>query len=126
MVKKAKKTERQKLDAECLRLVSLIARMRDRTCRNCNSEYMLQGHHIVQRTYKLSRYNPENLLTLCSKCHFPEHITPEKFRRMIINIIGEERYNELHDRYMISYKWTVAELREIKEDLKAELKRLEQ
>jgi len=86
---------------------------------------MLQGHHLVQRTYKLSRYNIENGLTLCARCHFPEHVNPEKFRRMIIGVIGEEKYTELHDTYMVNYKWSVAELREIKEELKAELKRLE-
>lgn len=121
----AKKTERKKLDEACLKLWSLCVRMKGKTCRNCNSDYMLQAHHIVQRTYKLSRYNTKNGLCLCSRCHFPEHVNPEKFRRMVISIIGEDKYNALHDRYMIQYKWTVAELRVIKEELKAELRQLE-
>ena len=119
------KTPRKKLDDECLRLVSLVARTRDRTCRNCGADTNLQGHHIISRQYKLSRYNPENLLTLCRSCHFPEHVNPEKFRDTILDIIGEKRYLELKKKYMITYKWTVTELKQIKNDLKAELKSLE-
>jgi 5-methylcytosine-specific restriction endonuclease McrA len=121
----AKKTERKKLDEDILKLWSKCVRLRDKTCRNCNSDYNLQAHHIVQRTYKLSRYNLDNGLTLCAKCHFPEHVNPEKFRRMVTDVIGGEKYNTLHDKYMITYKWTIEELRQIKEELKAELKRLE-
>ena len=119
------KTERKKLDEECLRLWSLCVRARDKTCRNCNSDYMLQGHHLIQRTYKLSRYNLENGLILCARCHFPEHVNPEKFRDMILGVIGEDKYLELKKRYMVQYKWTLPELREIKENLKNELKRLQ-
>jgi len=119
-----KKTERQKLDEDCLKLWSLCVRARDKICRNCNSDYMLQAHHIVQRTYKLSRYNVHNGMALCRSCHFPEHIDPEKFRKMIIDILGEEDYTARQDKYRITYKWTIAELKQIKIDLKAELKRI--
>ena len=119
------KTNRKKLDEQSLKLWSLCVRARDKTCRNCGSDYRLQAHHLVQRTYKLSRYNLENGLTLCSSCHFSEHVNPEKFRRMIIGVIGEKRYTELHDKYMITYKWTEAELATIRDELKDELKRLE-
>jgi len=44
---------------------------------------------------------------------------------MIIGVIGEKRYTELHDKYMITYKWTEAELATIRDELKDELKRLE-
>lgn len=44
---------------------------------------------------------------------------------MILNIIGEENYLALKDCYMIQYKWTISELKEIKEGLKSELKQLE-
>jgi len=116
------KTIRQKLDESCLKLWSLCVRARDKTCRNCNSDYNLQAHHLVQRTYKSSRYNLENGLTLCSSCHFSEHVNPEKFRRMIIDVIGEDKYNTLHDRHMITYSWTETELAMIKDELKDELK----
>ena len=120
-----RKTERQRLDGECLRLVSLVARTRDRTCRNCGKDTNLHGHHIISRQYKLSRYHPDNLLTLCRGCHFWEKVSPEKFRDMILDIIGEENYLALKNCYMIQYKWSIPELKEIKEGLKSELKRVE-
>ena len=119
------KTERQKLDNDCLELWSLCVRGCDKTCRNCNSDFNLQAHHVIQRTYKLSRYNTLNGLTLCRSCHFWEKVNPEKFRDMVINIIGENNYLGLKQTYMIQYKWSVDELREIKEGLTAELKRIQ-
>lgn len=119
------KSERKKLDEANLKLWSLCVRARDKTCRNCNSNYHLQGHHIVTRQYKLSRYNIDNGLTLCRRCHFPEHVNPERFRDMILNIIGEEKYLELKKKYMILYKWNITELREIKTGLKVKLKQLQ-
>ena len=121
----AKKPERQKLDAQCLELWSKCIRTKQRVCRNCGSDYRLQAHHIVQRTYKLSRYNTQNGLCLCAGCHFTEKIDPERFRSMIIGIIGEETYIAMQNKYRVQWKWTVPELREIRDGLKAELKALE-
>ena len=119
------KTPRKKLDDECLRLVSLVARTRDRTCRNCGADTNLHGHHIVPRQFKLSRYNPENIMTLCRSCHFWEKVDFEKFRNMIISIIGEDDYLQRQKTYRVQYKWSVPELRDILDNLKAELKRTE-
>lgn len=121
----AKKTERQQLDAKCLELWSKCVRTKQRVCRNCGSDYRLQAHHIVQRTYKLSRYNTQNGLCLCAGCHFTEKIDPERFRSMIIGIIGEETYIAMQEKYRRTHKWTIPELRNIKAGLEAELKALE-
>ena len=121
----AKKTERQKLDKKCLELWSKCVRIKQKTCRNCGRDCGLQGHHLIQRTYKLGRYDTRNGLCLCNRCHFPEHVNPEKFRDMILSVIGEEKYSELKKRYMVRYKWSIPELKEIKDGLKRELKRLE-
>jgi 5-methylcytosine-specific restriction endonuclease McrA len=120
-----KKTERQKLDADCLELWSKCVRMTDKTCRNCNSDFNLNAHHIVQRNYKASRYLLSNGLTLCAGCHFSEHVDPEKFRSMVIGIIGEQKYLSMQETYRIQYKYTLDDLRTIKNNLTVELKRLE-
>ena len=119
------KTERQKLDDDCLALWSRCVRIGQKTCRNCNSDYLLQAHHIVQRTYKLSRYNTKNGLCLCKGCHFPEKIDAERFRRMVTGIIGEDEYNAMQDKYRVEYKWSILELKTIREELRAELRHLE-
>ena len=122
----AKKTERKKLDEQCLALFSLCVRARQKTCRNCNADYNLQAHHIVQRTYKLSRYNhASNGLCLCRGCHYMEKTDAEKFRNMVIGIVGILRYEELQDGYRVRYKWSVADLKDIRKGLKYELSIIE-
>jgi len=123
--KRRKKTERKILDEACLKLWSQIVRTKDKRCRNCGSDYNLQAHHIISRQYKLSRYNSDIGLTLCRGCHFVEKTDPERFRDMVIGIIGEENYLSLKNCYMVQYKWSVPELKEIRDDLKAELKRIQ-
>jgi hypothetical protein len=122
----AKKTERQKLDAQLIELFSRCVRARDKVCRNCGSGYRLQAHHIIARQYKLGRYNTENGLCICSACHFHEKTNHEKFRDMILSVIGETRFNELKTQYMRNWKWTVPELKEILDGLKTELRRIEE
>ena len=119
------KTERQKVDKACLDLWSKCVRTRQRTCRNCNSSYNLQAHHVVQRTYKLSRYLPANGLCLCKSCHFWEKVDPEKFRNMVISIIGEDDYIQKQKTYRVQYKWSIPELRDIKKELTQILKDLQ-
>jgi len=119
------KTTRQKLDSDCLKLWSLCVRTRDKTCRNCNSDYMLQAHHIVQRNYKASRYILDNGLTLCSRCHFAEHVDPERFRSIVIGVIGEKGYLSRQEAYRIPYKHSIEGLEEIRTYLKLDLQRLE-
>ena len=115
------KTPRQKLDQECLDLFSKVVRARDGACRNCNSTNRLQAHHIIQRTYKLSRYNPSNGIAFCSSCHFHEKVNHEKFRDMVISVIGEKQYLDLKKKYMVQHKWTLDELKTIRDELKSEL-----
>lgn len=120
------KTERQKLDKECLALWSKCVRTKQKTCRNCNSDFMLQAHHIVQRTYKLSRYDLTNGLCLCRGCHFIEKVDPEKFRSMVVSIIGEADYLQKQKTYRVQYKWSIPDLRDIKKELQQILKDLQE
>jgi len=115
------RTERQKIDADCLELWSLCVRARDKTCRNCNSDFNLQAHHVVQRNYKASRYLLENGLCLCSGCHFHEHVDPEKFRGIVIGVIGETKYLYMQETYRINYKYTIDDLVEIHRQLQTDL-----
>lgn len=119
-------TERKKLDEQCLKLWSKCIRTNQKVCRNCGKDINLQAHHIVQRTYKLSRYNLKNGLCLCSSCHFWEKVDPEKFRNIVTGIIGEDKYLELQDKYRCQWKWTVDDLKNIKAELQQKLKSLEE
>jgi hypothetical protein len=121
-------TERAKLDKQILDLWSLCARTRDRKCRNCGKDEDLQAHHICQKTYKPTRYYLDNALTLCRGCHFPEKIRFEAFRAMVISVIGQAKYDRMHNiGYNMGrpFKYTISELRTIKAELQAKLKSLQ-
>jgi hypothetical protein len=52
------------------KLFSEYIRKRDGwACRSCGAPWRIQCAHIVSRRYRAVRWNPENALALCSKCH---------------------------------------------------------
>ena len=55
--------------AEADRLFSLVIRQKG-CCLKCGSKFSLQCAHIISRTYKAVRYNFDNAVCLCQKCHF--------------------------------------------------------
>jgi hypothetical protein len=120
------KTPRKKLDKKCLDLWSLIVRLPQK-CAICGKEQselnkiIFQGHHIISRRYSAGRWALENGLCICVGCHFLEKPDPEKFRDMILKTIGENRFNELKEKYMKTCKVTTADLELIRAGLKLEL-----
>ena len=120
-------TERKKLDGDILALWSLCIRTKQKTCRSSNSDYQLTAHHIIEKNYRWGRYALENGLCLSFSVHCLQKAWPEKFRDIVIGIVGQEEFKRLKEKYMYQKpcKRTITELRAIKEDLKAELKRLE-
>jgi predicted restriction endonuclease len=54
------------------------------------------AHHIFSRGYKSTRWDIENGVALCYYHHFYfAHQKFEEFRDVIIDLIGEEKYDEL-------------------------------
>ena len=62
----------------------------------------VECHHIVKRRHFVTRYDHKNGIPLCSNCHYLADTILMK--KMILNYIGEKRYNYLIDREMISKK----------------------
>jgi hypothetical protein len=124
------KTDRKKLDESILKLWSACAKTAQRKCQvqGCNSEYKLSAHHVAPRQYRRTRYLLRNGLCLCAGHHMLQKIDPEKFRNMIIEIIGEEEYDRLHQMAWNNgepFKHTIDDLKELKAELQANLKSLE-
>lgn len=99
----SKKTEKKKspnkkrLIQECDTLFSQFIRLRDGECCVCKrSDRPLFTHHIFTRRIYALRWHPDNGRAICWACHrHVAHEHPEKFRDIIIGIIGEENYMEL-------------------------------
>jgi hypothetical protein len=127
--KKAKKvnkvSERKKLIEDCDLLWSRCIKTRDKVCRYSNVDYGLQAHHIRSRSHLSTRWLLDNGLTLSNKIHVLQKFNPEYFQDKIIEIIGDDFYQELKRKSLITVKWSVEDLKTMKECLKARLKELQ-
>jgi len=80
MKKRKAKSERKRLDEECLKLWSLCVRARDRVCRYTNRDDQLSAHHIIEKGHRWGRYALENGITLTNDVHRLQKGWPEQFR----------------------------------------------
>ncbi len=120
---KRKVSKKRKLEQKCLKLWSDCVRARDMVCKQCNSDYKLSAHHIRSRTNLSTRYLLANGICLCWKCHSLQKWNPEKFQDMILEIIGDEKYQELKRKSLIEItKHTEYDLEIIQEYLEGKLK----
>jgi 5-methylcytosine-specific restriction endonuclease McrA len=73
-------------------LFSLMVRERDGRCLNCSARSGLQCAHLVSRRYRAVRWNPDNAVALCFRCHkgFTEH--PIEWRAWVDDNLAEEPY----------------------------------
>lgn len=59
-------------------------RERDRRCLRCGQTEMLQCAHLISRTYKALRWNPNNAICLCYRDHiFWAHKNPLEFAEFV-------------------------------------------
>ena len=76
---KTKRKTRTQLVREADKLFSMLIRKRGH-CQRCLKTENLQCAHVVSRTNKLLRWNPDNALSLCTACHlFWMHKSPLEF-----------------------------------------------
>jgi len=122
--KKPRVSLKKKLTNDCFTLWSRCIIERDKTCRYSNSSERLSAHHIRSRTHAATRFSLDNGLALSWKVHFLQKANPERFFDMVIEIIGNERYEELKKRSLVVVDQTVDDLQRIKEDLTKNLQRI--
>jgi len=69
-------------------------------CEICGKKYVLQGHHFFYKSqYGHLRYDPENHITLCHRCHFLlHHKDPKLLTDHIIKLRGNEWYEALKNK----------------------------
>lgn len=122
---KRKKTERQKLVSDCLAIWSRAVKERDKTCRHCNGSTGLQSHHIRSVGHKSTMFLLSNGLTICNSLHCMQKFNPEYFQDKIIEIIGDEFYNELKVKSLMTVKRNIQDLKDMKSHLQSELTKME-
>jgi hypothetical protein len=121
--------DKKALEKECLELWSVFIRLRDKYCRYCKKVHNfndLYAHHIYSVACKATKFDPENGICLCFKCHIPiAHRLFETFRRWLLqNWMSLEKYEALGARAETRMKYTVGDLKLIKMDLKQKIERM--
>ena len=114
--------KKKKLENECDKLWSQCVIARDGTCRGTNSSDRLSAHHIRSRTHRSTRWDLDNGLCLSWRVHFLQEANPERFQDLIINIIGDKKYQALKRKSLQVVDYTTADLEQIKQDLTNKLK----
>lgn len=114
--KRSKKSLTNSLDKLC----SLIIRSKGR-CEFCHNTETLQCAHIYSRSYRNLRWDLNNLLCLCAKCHFEGHKKPIDFTERVKKILGEENYKELILNSQRIMQWKLHEMITLEEKLKKHL-----
>lgn len=120
-----KEPSKRNIEKDCLDLWSKCVRTKQRVCRICGSTYRPQGHHIRGRGNASTRYDLQNGLCICAKCHCLQKFNSERFQDLVISVIGEAEYKRLKMKSLQTYKWTVEELKDLKSELRMILRDLE-
>lgn len=101
-----------------------IVRVRDgRKCRVCGRP-ATDTVHIIDRDVAITRCDPTNLYAGCSRCH--DHLHPMDLLERHIFVVGWTEYLRLRELSQQLVTYRKADLLEIADKLKAELRYLRQ
>lgn len=79
------------------KLWSIKVKERDCKCLKCGKKTDLQAAHIFPRTKINTRFDINNGITLCKRCHlYWAHKNPVEFTVWIEYKLGEKKFNELY------------------------------
>jgi len=87
---------------KCLALWAKIVKLRDGgKCLHCGSIKFLNSHHLVAKENYRTRYELDNGVTLCVKCHKYDrrksaHGNPVWFAFWAIEVVGEDRLKRVN------------------------------
>jgi hypothetical protein len=110
-MKKPKAETRASVSKDCDKLWSQCVRVRDKTCRRCNSEDGLSAHHIIERTHRSVRFDLDNGIALCWRCHSLQKFAGQTFTGHVIEVIGWPEFQRLMEKSKHICKRNIADLR---------------
>lgn len=112
----ARRTPRS-VKRSCDKLFSELIRSRGR-CERCGSKNYLQCAHIYSRKFGSVRFDEENALCLCAKCHRWGHDNPLEFARFVEK---KRVYDRLVKKKNKIVKRKLADWLELEQEIKAKL-----
>jgi len=109
-----KKTKIKILKEQLEELWKLICMKRDSyKCQYCGSDKDLQVHHIISRKNMNTKFDVDNGITLCKKCHSRISLNSTSYTEFMIWFIkkyGIERLEGLQEKARQIKRWKVGEL----------------
>lgn len=92
-----KKTSKQKLKEECIKLATQKKLQEHPRCTFCNQPASTCHHLIRQSRSNYLRCDPRNLIPICQKCHYTFHNGgyAELMTLQLVKIYGSEWHNGL-------------------------------
>lgn len=122
-----RRPERSVLDAECMGYIKQIVRLRDGGCvtpsPSCGG--YLTASHWQKRAKQYTRYDMRNINCQCSNCNGRHNNYTSYYDVFMLKKYGYDVCLELSERASITWKWSIIQLREIRDNLKEELDKLE-
>lgn len=125
-----KNTPRKILENKLDTLSAKLCRMQG-YCTICGKkDGVLNAHHFKSRVYKGVRWYQPNLICLCVHHHtfnftFSAHKTPEAFKTRMIELKGQEWFDDIEKRAVEHTSFKYGELEELLEQTKKEIKQYE-
>jgi len=105
------------------RLDALVSQIvRKNRCKRCAS-WASEPAHVFGRKNLSVRWDFDNVIPLCRRCHGWAHGHEEKFKEFVRMIFGDERYDKLVLKANSVKIWTEGELLQLEQDLKCILAR---
>jgi len=124
MDKRTRKESIKKLKKETEKLWKLVVlRNYQGRCYVCGSKFMVDPHHFVPKRISLNlRYNPENGVALCRKCHTALHWKSDPMISLIIAFKKGKDWvkyleREKNKKVIPNKEWYQEQIRKLKEEL---------
>ena len=117
--RRRKKSERRQIGDELDRQTSLIVRWRDGQCVLCGSTANLQCGHLVKRGKHSIRWDLKNCNAQCASCNLRHNNYPERYTNWFLHVWGKAEYARLAQAAEKADKFTVDELRTLRDKYQA-------
>lgn len=110
MKKPTRKSLTRKLDKACSDIIRSIGK-----CAYCgNEDYSkLQAAHVFSRSIRSVRWELNNIVCLCAKCHFWVHAHPILWAEFVRDYLGSYKYQNLKLQANMIKKWSIKELEDL-------------
>jgi len=94
-LKSKSKTPESKLQKKCDSLLTPIVKILHPKCLLCGLETQVAHHHVHKSKSNALRYNFDNLINLCSKCHLALHHNESYYASKIVTIKGVDWFEDI-------------------------------